>query len=491
MLAEQLSPEVMLAEDIASFSHDPLSHVKYVFPWGEGDLLNHKGPRTWQAEVLGDIRDHLRDPETRYQPLLLAVASGHDIGKTTEIVWVAHWGMSTCEDCKVIITASTAGQLETKTAPELSKWFRMAANSHWFDVFATSIRAKDPTHSDTWRTDLIPWSIHRSEAFAGCHNIGKRIIIIFDEASGIAPKIWEVIEGALLDENTEIIFLAFGNPTQNTGVFAEIFGKRKHRWKTRQIDSRTVEGTNKQQIQKWIEDYGEDSDFVRVRVRGEFPRAADNQFIPSDTVAACRHYQSVGWESFPKILGVDVARFGSDQTCIFLRQGRKCSMLLKTRGLSTAQTTDRVIDFLEREEADAVVVDSDGIGAPVHDQLVARGYSRKCHEFHGGHPASDPHAYFNRRAEIWGNLRDALKAGLEIPDDPELEADLTGPQYGFSSAQQVQLENKDDMKKRGLASPDMGDALAMTFAVKLMAKKKAPPQKRLGVSGGENLGWMG
>lgn len=490
MIAELAQAETMLAEDIASFSHDPLKYVMYAFPWGEGDLKDSAGPRTWQRETLEYIGEQLRNPKTRHQPILEAVASGHDIGKTALISMIVAWGMSTCEDCKVIVTASTAGQLETKTAPEISKWFRMAANSHWFDVFATSIRVKDQTHSDTWRCDLIPWSLHRSEAFAGCHNIGKRIIIIFDEASGIAAKIWEVIEGALLDENTEIIWIAFGNATQNTGSFADIFRKLKHRWHTRQIDSRKVEGTNKEQIRKWIEDYGEDSDFVRVRVRGEFPRAADNQFIPSDTVAACRHYQAVGWETFPKILGVDVARFGSDQTCIFLRQGRKCTMLFKTRGLSTAQVTDRVIDFLEREDADAVVVDSDGIGAPVHDQLVARGFGRKCHEFHGGFPASDTHAYFNRRAEIWGNLRDALKAGLEIPDDPELEADLTGPQYGFSSAQQVQLEKKDDMKKRGLASPDMGDALAMTFAVKLMAKKKVKETRRVGRSGGEDLGWL-
>src|ERR1039458_1186404 len=90
----------------------------------------------------------------------------------------------------------------------------------------------------------------------------------------------------MTDENTEIIWLAFGNPTQNTGRFRECFGKFKHRWKTFQIDSRTVEGTNKEQINKWIDDYGEDSDFVRVRVRGEFPRAGSSQFIASDVVAA-------------------------------------------------------------------------------------------------------------------------------------------------------------------------------------------------------------
>jgi|HubBroStandDraft_6_1064221.scaffolds.fasta_scaffold36430_4 hypothetical protein len=485
MIAEQ-EAEGILADDIAALSHNPLGFVMYAFPWGEGALEGSAGPRVWQRETLQVIGEHLQNPATRNQPLLLAIASGHDIGKTALISMIINWGMSTCEDCKIVVTASTAGQLDTKTVPEVQKWIRMAANSHWWDVFATSIRVKDPNRESQWRTDFIPWSIQRADAFQGLHNLRKRIIVIFDEASGIAPKIYEATQGVLLDEDTEILWIAFGNPTQNSGPFADIFGKNKHRWKTRHIDSRKVEGTNKEQIQRWIEDYGEDSDFVRVRVRGEFPRAASNQFIPSDIVAECRKYKAQGWEQFPKILGVDVARFGDDQTVLFLRQGRRTCVLLKTRGLSTAQVTDRVIDFIEREEIDAVVVDSDGIGAPVYDQLVARGYSRKCHEFHGGQPANDRNAYFNRRAEIWGLLRDALKAGLEIPDDPELESDLTGPQYGFSSGQQVQLEKKDDMKKRGLASPDMGDALAMTFAIRLAARTKSKIAKpNLG-----NESWM-
>jgi hypothetical protein len=481
------SAETMLADDIASFTHDPLSFVRYAFPWGEGDLLNSPGPRAWQQDTLETIGRHLKDPATRHQPLLLAVASGHGIGKSSLISMITAWALSTCEDCKMVITASTAGQLETKTAPEVSKWLRMAVNSHWFDVFATSIRVKDPKHADTWRADFIPWSIHRSEAFSGLHNLEKRIVFVFDEASGIAHKIWDATQGVMSDERTEIIWIAFGNPTQNSGDFADLFGKRKHRWNTRHIDSRTVEGTNKVQIDKWIEDYGEDSDFARVRIRGEFPRAADNQFIPSDDVAACRKFKAEGFQSSPKVLGVDVARFGDDQTCLFMRQGRKLSMLFKTRGLSTAQVTDRVIDFIERENIDAVVVDSDGIGAPVVDQLIARGFGRKCHEFHGGHPANDANAYFNRRAEVWGLMRDALKAGIEIPDDPELETDLTGPQYGFSSGNQVQLERKDDMKKRGLASPDMGDAMAMTYAVRLMAKPKEEAPRPLP---NHDQGWM-
>lgn len=475
--------ESAIIDDIGNFAHDPLGFARYAFPWGEEGLANYTGPRTWQADILATIGRHLTDPATRHQPLQIAVASGHDIGKSALIAMILCWGLSTHEDTKVVVTAGTKAQLDTKTVPEVQKWFRLAINSDWWDLYATSVRAKDPALEGSWRADFIPWSVARADAFQGLHNLDKRILIVFDEASAVDDKIWERTEGVTLDENTEIIWIAFGNPTKNSGRFRDCFGKFKHRWVTKQIDSSTVEGTNKTKIKAYEEDYGYDSDFYRVRVRGEFPRAGINQFIPSDDVAKCRKFQAVGWENFPKIMGVDVARFGDDQTVLMLRQGRKMSLLLKTRGLSTAQVTDRVVDFIERERIDMTVVDADGIGATVYDQLVARGYARSTHEFHGGHPANQSHAYFNRRTEIWGTLRDALKGGIEIPDDPELEADLTGPEYGFSNQSQVQLEKKDDMKARGLPSPDMGDAAAMTYAIQLAMGETRPPEEpiRVGV----------
>ena len=110
------------------------------------------------------------------------------------------------------------------------------------------------------------------------------------------------------------------------------------------------------------------------------------------------------------------------------------------------------------------------------DQLQHRGLRDTLHEFHGGGRSHDIHKYFNRRAEVWGLMGEWLAAGAEIPDDPELAADLIGPQYGYSSKSQIQLERKEDMKSRGLASPDCGDTLAMTFAVNVLAK---PPEPEL------------
>ena len=481
--------QIELIEEIASYTWDPLGCIQVIFPWGEGELADSKGPRKWQAELLSTIGTHLSNPATRYQPLMVAIASGHDIGKSALVAMVIKWGLSTCEDCRIIVTANTGNQLSSKTQPEVAKWFRLAEDREFWEVQATRISCIDQEHKPTWRADFETWSANNTEAFAGLHNKGKRIIVIFDEASAIEKPIWEVTRGALTDEFTEIIWLTFGNPTVNSGPFRECFGSQKHRWVTKQIDSRTVEGTNKEEIARWIADYGEDSDFVRVRVRGEFPRAGSSQFIPSDIVAACRQYHSEGHANLPAVLSVDVARFGDDQTVIGIRQGRKARILAKYRGLDTVQVAERVIEFMGKEEPDATIIDGDGLGAGVIDNINHRGFGRRLYEFHGGAPANDGSAFFNKRAEVWGSLREWLMAGAEIPDDAELADDLTGPEYGFSSKQQIQLEKKEDMKKRGLSSPDCGDMLAMTFAVKVAAPKPKPAVKYK-YKGEADLSWM-
>jgi hypothetical protein len=473
--------ELELALDIGSYSLDPVGLVKYIFPWG-GDKLKTDGPRTWQTDVLEDIKQHLADPETRFQPLQIAVASGHGIGKSALIAMIMEWAKSTCEDCKVIATAGTGTQLATKTVPEVQKWFRLAINQHWWDINATSIRVKDPAHQALWRTDFITWSLQKTEAFAGLHNQGKRIVIIFDEASSIDDEIWHVTEGALSDEDTEIIWIAFGNPTRNTGEFYRAI-TGANRWHKRQIDSRTVEGTNKKLLDAQIAEWGEDSDRARVRIRGEFPRGGSTQFISGELVAAARKRTVDGFQAMPVILGVDVARFGDDRSIICRRQGRKADFIGKFYGIDTQVLGGKVQEAIDEEKPDAVVIDGDGIGGAIVDFLKARGYDRKTAlvEFHGGYTASDAHAYLNKRAEIWGWMKEWL-AGAQIPDEPEIETDLTGPDYGYHPTKGcLVLESKDDMKSRGVDSPDLGDALAMTFAVKVAPKRKeSPPAAFLG-----------
>ena len=364
------------------------------------------------------------------------------------------------------MTANTETQLKTKTWAELAKWHRMAINKHWFTFTATALYSADSAHEKTWRIDMIAWSESNTEAFAGLHNIGKRVLLIFDEASAIPDAIWEVAEGALTDKNTEILWFVFGNPTRNTGRLRECFGRLRHRWVVRQIDSRTVEGTNLKQINEWIADYGEDSDFVRIRVRGMFPRASSLQFIPSDLVAEAMKREPRSNYGDPLIMSLDIARGGDDNNVIRFRRGLDARTIPPIR-IPGSETRDsmrlvsKVIDLIQEHKPDAFFFDGTGVGGPVGDRIKQLGYNVLEVQF--GSASPDPR-FANMRAYIWGKMREWLQAGGAIDDDLILEQDLTAPEATHNKRDKIVLTSKEQMKKDGLASPDDGDALAMTFA---------------------------
>ena len=460
--------ENRLIEAIASFRWDPLRFVLFAYPWGEpGELQDHSGPRQWQRDILEEIGKRLRDGATRFEAIQLAVASGHGIGKSALVSWLIHWALSTTPDTKCVVTANTESQLRTKTWPEVAKWFRLSINGYWFNVTATSIFSVDKPHEKTWRADAIPWSDGNTEAFAGLHNQGRRILLVFDEASSISDKIFEVAEGALTDAGTEIIWACFGNPTRNTGRFREAFGRLRHRWTTRQIDSRTVEGTAKDQLDKWIQDYGEDSDFARVRVKGQFPRGGSMQFIDGETVAKAVAAVASYTEMDPLVMAVDVARFGDDQSVVRLRRGRDARSIkaIKYRGVDTMTLAGAVAGLIDQHKPNSVFVDETGVGGGVVDRLRQLGH--RVIGINNGSVSDCPvegELVANKGAEMWARMRQWLKTGGAIDDDPELTSELESREYGFNAHNQVILEKKSDMKKRGLSSPDNADALALTFA---------------------------
>jgi hypothetical protein len=468
-----------LIDDIAGFALDPYRFVMYAFPWGvKGTALaDKKGPREWQAKILRDIGEKLRDARIKgvWEAIQEAVASGHGIGKSALISFIILWALSTHEDTRGIVTANTDTQLRTKTWPELSKWFGLLINRDWFQLTATAIYSRQPGHDKTWRFDAIPWSAENTEAFAGMHNEGKRIVVLFDEASAIDDKIWEVTEGALTDEGTEIIWCVFGNPTRNTGRFhAAVAGGLRHRWNHFQIDSRKVDGTNKAEIAKWIEDYGEDSDFVRVRVKGEFPRAGSNQLIGTDLIDVSKRRECVieAYRQAPRILGVDVARHGDDQSVIVKRQGIRCEKPQRFRLDDLMKLASHVAETILEWRPDAVCIDVTGIGWGVYDRLKNLNYGHLIHGIQTGEKAFNEARYVNLRIELWDRMRIWVKDGGVLPDDPELHTDLTAPEYWLNSKDRLVLESKDDMKARGLASPDSGDALALTFATNVAPRKQ-------------------
>jgi len=471
-------PETDLVEAIAKCTHDPLGFVRFAFPWGEPgtELANEQGPRRWQVEVLESVGARLRAGCDLQGAIQIAVASGHGIGKSALVSWLILWALATCEDARGIVTANTEPQLRTKTWPEIAKWFRLCVCSHWFSCQATAIFSADPKHEKTWRVDAIPWNERAPEAFAGLHNKGKRILVIFDEASAIPDIIWETVEGALTDERTEILWAAFGNPTRNSGRFRECFGRMAHRWHTLQIDSRTVAGTNDAQIATWIEDYGEDSDFVRVRVRGLFPRAGSMQFIPSDLVDAAAKREASASIYDPLIMGVDVARFGDDESVISFRRGRDARTIkpIHLRGVDTMALAGRVVQEARERQADAVFIDETGVGGGVVDRCRQLGLL--VIGVNNGGKSDLPVAgelVANKGAECWARGRQWLKSGGAIEDDPALKQQLEGREYGFNAHNEIVLERKGDMKKRGLASPDRADSLMLTFAYPVAPRRRA------------------
>lgn len=476
-------PDLELAAYVATtFYDDPLGFVLFAFPWGEGALSGETGPDEWQREQLlrigAKVKANAFDGVHAVEPIREAVASGHGTGKSADVSWIILWVMSTRVNAIGTVTANTATQLETKTWRELAKWLGMCITGHWFKLSADSLAHRQ--HPKTWRCDAVTCEERNSEAFAGQHNANSTSFYIFDEGSAIPDIIYDVAEGGLTDG--EPMIFVYGNPTRNSGRFREIFGRLRHRWTTKQIDSRTTKKANKAEIARWAEDYGEDSDFFRVRVRGEFPRVGSTQFIGSHVIEAAMDPERAPHVTImdPMVIGVDVARFGDDQSVIYFRRGHdgRTHPPLKFRGLDTMQLAARVAEAFAEFRADAIFVDETGVGAGVVDRLrqlrfpvTGVSFAAEPDRAMPAGDGADRFGYRNKRAEIYGVMRDWLRYGA-LPRDPELKADLENIQYGYvpyKGKDVILLEKKEDMKKRGLASPDIADALALTFAYPVAA----------------------
>lgn len=504
-----------LIEIIVGFRDDPLGFVMFVFPWGvKGTRLHDQdGPDAWQQELLTDLGEESakRGLGAALAAIMFAVASGHGTGKTALVSWIILWFLSTRLDPACVVTANTLGQLTGKTWRELSKWHRLAIHREWFVWTATKFYMVD--RPETHAALAVPWSKEKSEGFAGTHE--KDVLIIFDEASAIADEIWTVTEGAMTTDGA--MWICFGNPTRNQGRFRECWREFRHRWRTYEVDSRNAKMANKAQIKQWVDDYGEDSDFVRVRVRGIFPRAASMQLISEETVDQAmaawvrthgdRLTKAVavgpgGLERYrleqnplaPRIMTVDVARFGADQTVIGMRCGRTFVVLGKYRELETTQVAYRVFEWWSKEHPDHLLVDEVGVGAGVVDVLTEMGV--EVIGVNAGVKAMQPNRFLNRRAEMMWLANEWLKEGGMIPPDKELRMDLTSPEYGFSDrTMKVQIEGKDEMRARGLPSPDVGDTLAMSFFIPFGPKAGAETVEmvlaRGGMGGNGNGGGAG
>jgi len=468
---------------LSSVRDDPLGFTLGAFPWGESGTVLEKftGPDEWSCSLMNRIRDGLIDTNTAIQE---ATASGHGIGKSATVSWIILWAFCTFPDTRGVITANTETQLKTKTWAEVGKWFNLCffTREH-FTLTATALFSKDPDRERTWRIDMIPWSEKNPAAFAGLHNQGKRIILIFDEASEIPDIIWETAEGALTDSDTQILWLVFGNPTRNIGRFKECFsgGSHAEHWHSVQIDSRTVAVTNKSRFEKWIKTYGLDSDFVRIRVLGQFPRRGEMEFFSAaDVEAAMLREVPYTDRSTPLAIGVDVARFGSNNSVIFPRKGRDARTIARQsfNGFSTTEVANQIFATFTHLRPDGIFIDGGGVGGGVVDQCRNMRLAVMDIQFGGKDDITGVifdnagEQYANKRAAMYGALRAWLKTGA-IPNDPELKTAMLSIRYTHLK-DKILLTSKEDLlaDNPNLVLDDL-DALALTFGGPLAANAHA------------------
>jgi hypothetical protein len=481
-----IDPDQLLPRLAGHLYARPLDFVLFAFDWGVDRSLrlvrlpeqfqmqydSEHGPDLWACELLESVGQQVAargfNGTQAVEAVRTAVSSGHGIGKSAITSWITLWLMATRPNARGVVTANTSPQLESKTWAELGKWLKRSVFAEWFDINTGkgSMRLTVKGFAESWRCDAQTCREENSESFAGLHAADSTPFYIFDEASAIPAKIWEVAEGGMTDGEPH--FYAFGNPTRTGTRFHACFHGQRHRWMTRRVDSRTCQITNKPQLEQWSHDYGSESDFFKVRVLGEFPSQSSLQFIGRELAieAATRDLPNSRGEAL--IIGCDIARFGDDSTVLFFRQGRDARTFppIKLKGADTMQVASRIAEqanfFRNAGHHVLVAIDGGGVGGGVIDRLRAIGH--EVEEVQFGSRALDPRRFAQRRSELWGLMKDWLKVGA-IDNDQELVDDLTGPEYGFTATEQVQLERKADMKARGLSSPDIADALAITFAV--------------------------
>jgi len=486
------NPDIELLDQIAEFYDDPLGYVMFMFPWDDDPNIqmveleepwatryqSKYGPDRWACELLDELGTEIRkrgfDGRNAVDPIRFSIASGHGIGKSTLVAWLIKFILDTRPNSMGVVTANTGDQLRTKTWAEVAKWHHMSLSSHLWEYSNSRgnmsiYRKGKPEWKDKWRCDALTNKAENSEAFQGLHSANGTPFYIFDEASGIEDSIWEARLGGATDG--EPMSFDFGNPTRKSGYFYEnTIGKYSDRFITRQIDSRSVKITNKSYIQQLKEDFGEDSDIFKVKVKGQFPSVASVQFIGNEAVKDAQRRIVEPNIVDPVYIGVDVARQGDNLSVIFPRIGMDARGIpyKKFSGIDLVTLVDKIIETIDEiqrmgKKVSGLFIDGGGMGAGPVDMLRRLGYNVVDVNF-GKRATDNRFRYWGD--QMWGHLRDSLDR-MALPNDVDIYTQLTQREYTVMDNGKISLESKNMMKDRGISSPDIADALALTFAQKV------------------------
>lgn len=480
-----------LAEAIEVYYDNPVAFLE--------DILGMT-PDPWQAQTAKDLAEYPR----------VAVKSGQGVGKTALEAGIILWYLTCRPEARVVATAPTMQQLYDVLWTEIYKWLSTSpiqAVLKWTKTKVVMIGS-----GETWFA--VAKTATRPENMQGYH--ADHMLFVVDEASGISDAIMEAIRGTLSGFDNRLLLM--GNPTQTTGTFYDAFHSDLPLWRVRTVSSRESSRTSKENILSLENKYGKDSNVVRVRVDGEFPSQEDDVFIPAewifksareteitpDTQKALGEYRvgAVKRKDYSKArqveIGCDVARFGDDSTCIAYRINEVIRFYKKERKKDTTWTA-ATISLLYKElheryphiEHIPVKIDVGGVGGGVVDQLVSfkRTYPEEFKALdivsvNFGKPMSNNKYYYDTTTAMMGVVRDLIQPTdalgqpktpeIILPDDDDLIAQLSCRKYDFASNGKQRVESKDDMKDRGLRSPDEADCILL---VCLPMKYK---RKRLG-----------
>lgn len=495
--------DLIVAGMLRKYRTDPLGFCKIAYGWGEGSLKGETGPDENQAKFLHDLGVLVRQRNFQFgedapapaKPIMMAVSSGHGTGKSILSAWITNWLMSTWPGSIGTLTAGTATQLEERTWAAVQHWTKLCITGHWFDVQASGIYAKKEVcgnsglSPETWKALAYTCKEENAQSFAGQHARTSASWYLFDEASEVPDKIWDTAMGGLTDGQS--LFFCWGQCVRNSGMFFRVaFGDQAQYWDTRNIDSRSSRFTNKPLIQSWLDQYGEDSDFFRVRVLGLPPRASELQFIDWQRIREAQERVVQTFPDEPLIAGVDCSDGGTAWNICRFRRGFDMRSIPPIRipgeatrndpHVLTAALAEALRDQRPERRISAMFIDA-AFGAHIAERLRSMGYNQ-VHTVRFGGASSDPDC-LNWRAQMYKSMKDWLLLGAIPPDseDKFLANDLASPGYKLNQTRKLVIESKADMAKRGVRSPDDADAAVLCFSqpvgVQNFPKKPTPPRK--------------
>lgn len=412
------------------------------------DICGFERLDEWQQWLLRSVTDKTIKK--------IAVASCHSSGKTLLSSVIAVHRLVCYPEGRVMITSATESQLKSAFGTTIQGIIEKSLIKDWFNVSAEMITLKGVNNA--W-IKLRAWSANRPESFAGLHCLSP--MFIMDEASGIDSVIFEAIEGSMMHPFSKLLLL--GNPLHRRGELFDAFNKKREFFHTAHVSAYDSTFISKEWIEEMENIYGKDSDVFKVRVKGEFPSADIDAFIPEPLIRAAVDREVHVNAMDDTVAGLDVGKF-HDSSVLVVRKGHKVTKIKEYRTRDLMMLSELVnVDIIENG-IERIAVDANGIGSGVADRLRQM-HQGKVFDVSLGNLSPDmDKEYYNGRAKCWGKAKKWLNYG-SIPNSRELIEEGSSLLYSYDIHGRFQLERKKDAVKRGIHSPDHFDAFAYTFAI--------------------------